>query len=114
MDSTFSKALQRVIKKRLRRGVHSDLTIVVEDNSEFQVHKILLAASSPYFETLFKYYPKEPKLYLSLVKRESMEAIIGIIYGEQPMIPEDQVFQLLIDADYLDCSKIVEHYRGSS
>lgn len=104
-----SKAFKDVVK-RLRKGMFTDFTIFLEDNSRFQVHKILLAESSAFFRALFKYCT-ESKILLKGISRESMSNILGHIYGKEKAakIDESNVFQVIVDADYLDSDRIRKH-----
>jgi len=52
MDVTHTKELTGGLKRMLTQSKHSDIIIECE-NKTFNCHKVILAAISPYFETMF-------------------------------------------------------------
>ena len=64
----------------------SDVTFILDDDTELQAHKLILATASPYFEALF-YGPmannKEPvqKIEVKDIKADVFRIIIETIYN---------------------------------
>lgn len=102
MKYSRSKTLNEVIRKRLRRGLHSDQLIKLDDNTRLQVHRLILAENSPFFEAIFKYTPEKYEKSLSWVSGESFKVIISLIYCRSSKINNTNVQQILVDSDYLD------------
>ena len=52
--------------------------IILDDGSEFKIHKILLATGSGYFNKLFSYHKDQKDFHLKeLVSKEAMEEILS-------------------------------------
>ena len=58
-----------------------DVTLVCEDGQQVEAHKIILAASSPFFTTVFKKnkHP-HPLIYMRGMKSEDLVAILDFLY----------------------------------
>ncbi|XP_053487894.1 kelch-like protein 10 [Ictalurus furcatus] len=93
---------------RLKKQL-SDVVIKV-DNGEFHVHKIILCGCSPYFRVLFTngcYPPDKLGYSIPNVSAEIMELIMEYAYISHVNITEKNVWKLLITADYLLMSSLV-------
>ena len=69
----------------------SDVTLACEDGEQFEAHKVILAASSPFFQNLLRNnkHP-HPLNYLKGVESEDLVAIIDILYcGEENIFQEN-------------------------
>jgi len=59
----------------------SDVTLACEDGEQFEAHKVILAASSPFFQNLLrKNKDPHPMIYLKGVKSDDLVAIIDFLY----------------------------------
>ena len=69
----------------------TDVTLACEDGQQFDTHKVILAASSPYFENILKRNKHaHPLIYMSGVKSENILSIIDFLYyGEAYINPEN-------------------------
>jgi hypothetical protein len=69
----------------------SDVTLVCDDNQQLQGHKIILCASSQFFNTLLKgNNHSHPMIYMMGLKAKNMSAIMDFIYsGEANIYQED-------------------------
>ena len=75
----------------------SDVTLACEDGEQFEAHKVILAASSPFFQNLLRNNKQpHPMIYLKGVKSEDLVAIIDFLYcGEVNIFQENlEVFML--------------------
>ena len=72
----------------------SDVTLACEDGEQVEAHKVILAASSPFFHNLLRRnkHP-HPLIYMRGVKSEDLVAIIDFLY-----FGEANVYQENIDA----------------
>ncbi|KAM9494995.1 kelch-like protein 10 [Clarias gariepinus] len=77
---------------------------------EFHAHKIILCGCSPYFRALFTHRCHPPdKVYYIIpgISSEIMELIMEYAYIQRVNITEENVHELLITADYLAMSGLV-------
>merc|ERR1719491_2072486 len=71
----------------------SDVTMACEDGQQVEAHKVILAASSPFFQNLLrKNKHPHPLIYMRGVKSEDLWAIVDFLY-----IGEANVYQENID-----------------
>ena len=59
----------------------ADVTLVCEDGQQLKVHKVILAASSPFFQNLLRQnlHP-HPLIYMRGVKSMDLVAIVDFLY----------------------------------
>ena len=69
----------------------SDVTLACEDGQQIETHKVILAASSPFFRDLLKRNRNpHPIIYMRGVKSETLAAIVDFLYcGEANVFPEN-------------------------
>ena len=72
-------------------GDFSDVTLVCEDGQQIEAHKVILAASSPFFkELLRKNQHPHPLVYLRGLKSDDLVAMIDFLYfGEANVLQEN-------------------------
>ena len=69
----------------------ADVTLVCEDGQQLESHKVILAASSPFFKNLLKrnQHP-HPLIYMRGVKSENLQAVVDFLYkGEASVFREN-------------------------
>ena len=69
----------------------SDVTLACEDGQQFEAHRIILAASSPFFQNLLKRnkHP-HPLIYMRGVKSVDLMSLIDFLYcGEVQVLKEN-------------------------
>ena len=72
----------------------TDVTLACEDGSQVEVHKVVLAASSPFFMNLLKKNKhKHPLIYMRGLKSNDMLAILDFLY-----LGEANIFQESLDS----------------
>ncbi|XP_053534599.1 kelch-like protein 10 [Ictalurus punctatus] len=84
--------------------------VIMVDGAEFHVHKNILCSCSPYFMVLFTkgWYPPDKLRYsIPNVSTEIMELVVEYAYIRRVNITEKNVCKLLIAADYLLVSSLV-------
>ncbi|XP_047016427.1 kelch-like protein 10 [Ictalurus punctatus] len=94
----------------LRLEKHLSDVVIIVDSAEFHVHKIILCGCSPYFMALFTHgwYPPDKLRYsIPNVSAEIMELIVEYAYIRCVNITEKNVYKLLIAADYMLVSSLV-------
>ncbi|PNF24644.1 Kelch-like protein 10 [Cryptotermes secundus] len=86
------------------RNFLCDAVIRLEDGGIFAVHRVVLSAHSAYFRTLFTTQlriQENTDVYLPGVTSETMNLILDYTYTKNVNITHENVFQLLMSADYL-------------
>ena len=69
----------------------TNVTLACEDGQQVEAHKLILAASSPFFQNLFKrnHHP-HPLIFMRNVSFENLGAIIDYLYlGEASLLEEN-------------------------
>ncbi|KAM9494997.1 kelch-like protein 10 [Clarias gariepinus] len=84
--------------------------LVKVNGAQFHAHKIILCGCSPYFRALFTHDCYPPDVFqftIPGVSSEIMEVIMEYAYIQEVNITEENVHELLIAADYLAMSDLV-------
>ena len=64
----------------------ADVTLVCEDGTQIQTHKVILASSSPLFmEILKRNKHPHPMIYMRGLKAEALVAMVDFLYYVRPM-----------------------------
>ena len=68
-----------------------DVTLACEDGQQIEVHKVILAASSPFFQRILKRHKhSHPLIYMKGVKSDDLTAIVDFFYfGEAKVYQEN-------------------------
>ena len=80
----------------------ADVTLACEDGNQFEAHKVILAASSPFFENLLKRkkHP-HPLVYMRGVISVDLEAVINFLYFGEANISQENLESFLAIAQEL-------------
>ena len=81
----------------------TDVTLACEDGQLMEAHKVILAASSPLFQSLLK-GPKQlisQLIYLRGVKSADLSVLLDYIYLGEVILPEERLQSFLLLADDL-------------
>lgn len=86
-----------------------DIRLTVGDVT-LEAHRAVLAATVPYFKTLFskEWNPKENEVVLKDMNAESLQSIVSFVYTGEVEIATETVEQLLVTAKYLHLPAIVD------
>ena len=81
----------------------SDVTLACEDGQQFEAHKVILAAYSPFFSQLLKKNElhKHSLIYMRGVKSENLSAIIDFLYCGEANICQENLESFLALAEEL-------------
>ena len=80
----------------------SDVTLACEDGKQMQAHKVILAASSPFFrDVLSKNKHQHPLLYMRGLKSEDLTAILDFLYCGEANVFQDNLDSFLALAEEL-------------
>ena len=80
----------------------ADVTLVCEDGQQLKVHKVILAASSPFFQNLLRQnlHP-HPLIYMRGVKSMDLVAIVDFLYVGETNVCQDNLDSFLAIAEEL-------------
>ena len=80
----------------------TDVTLASEDGKEFEAHKIVMAASSPFFQNLLKknHHP-HPLVYMRGLGSEYLEAILDFLYCGEANVFRESLDSFLAIAEEL-------------
>ncbi|XP_006811584.1 kelch-like protein 11 [Saccoglossus kowalevskii] len=99
----FNNDILSHLNDQRKNGVLCDMTLVV-DKHEFNAHKCMLVACSPYFESLLRCNWREAqtgKVELECTSVEGMEAILNYMYTGVITLSMDTVEDIIRGADHL-------------
>ena len=87
----------------------SDVTLACEDGHQVEAHKVILAASSPFFQNLLRTnkHP-HPLIYMRGVKSEDLVAIVDFLYHGEANIYQESIPSFLAIAEELDLKGLTE------
>ncbi|XP_054157002.1 sex determination protein fruitless-like [Oppia nitens] len=106
--NSFNQNLSEVFQNMLIHENLCDCTIAC-DGASIKAHKMVLAASSPYFYNLFVANPcKHPIVILKDVIFADLKSIIDFIYTGEVNVPQDQLSSLLKTAETLRIKGLTE------
>jgi len=80
----------------------SDITLVCEDGEQVEAHKVILAASSPFFHTMLRRnkHP-HPLIYMRGVKSADLVAIVDFLYYGEANVYQENIDAFLAVAEDL-------------
>ena len=85
----------------------ADVTLACEDGHQFEVHKVVLAASSPFFENILrKTNHSHPLLYMRGVGREDLATMLDFLYRGEANIFQENLEAFLSLAEELKLKEL--------
>ena len=104
----YSFELSRKLNALREEESFCDVTLVVS-GGEFRAHKTVLAASSPYFSSLFANTDRRKKIVnIEVLQASVMEDVLTYLYTGRVKISESNVQELVASASYLDIAELKE------
>ena len=95
----------------------TDVTLACAD-TQVEAHKVILAASSPFFKRILKKNPhSHPLIYLKGIKASDVEAVLNYIYHGEVNLEEANLKTFLEVAEDLEVKGLVpgkDHHGGGS
>ena len=89
--------------KNLRESKNfSDVTLVSEDGQKVEAHKVILAASSPFFQKILRQnkHP-HPLIYMRGIKSDDLLAIVDFLYSGEANVYQENLDSFLAIAEEL-------------
>ena len=98
----FQENIKNVFKNLRGNNDFTDVTLACEDGKQVEAHKVILAASSPFFQKILggNKHP-HPLIYLRGVKSDSLLAILNFLYRGEADIFQDNLDSFLSVAEEL-------------
>ena len=98
----FSENVLKAFKTLRDDTDFADVTLACEDGQQVRAHKVILAASSPFFQNLLQRntHP-HPLIYMRKLHPTVMEAIVDFIYRGEANITQDYLEQFFAIAEEL-------------
>ncbi|XP_034185673.1 uncharacterized protein LOC117606825 [Osmia lignaria lignaria] len=107
--------LLTVFDELLQNESFTDVTLAVDGGASVKCHKMVLAACSSYFQTLFIDLPcKHPIVVLKDVKYSEIKAILEYMYRGEVNVAQEQLAGLLKVAEVLKVKGLVEENGSQS
>ncbi|KAJ9601072.1 hypothetical protein L9F63_000807, partial [Diploptera punctata] len=107
--------LLTVFEELLHNEAFTDVTLACEGSASVKCHKMVLAACSSYFQSLFTELPcQHPVVVLKDVKYSEMKAILDYMYRGEVNVAHDQLGDLLKVAEALKIKGLVEERESVS
>ena len=92
-----------------------DVTLACEDGQQVEAHKVVLAASSPFFQNLLRRSKHtHPLIYMRGVKSDDLLAIVDFIYHGETNIEQENLDAFLIIAEELKLKGLTGADKGST
>ncbi|XP_012054208.1 PREDICTED: longitudinals lacking protein, isoforms H/M/V [Atta cephalotes] len=109
--------LLNVFEELLHNAAFTDVTLAVDDGRTVKCHKIVLAACSTYFQTLFHQLPGynyHPIIVLKDVGFPEIKAILEYMYRGEVNVAHEQLSDLLKIAQVLKVKGLVEEHGSNT
>ena len=90
--------------RRLRENCDfADVTLACEDGQQIKAHKVILAASSPFFQKLLvRNKHPNPLIYMRGIKSEDLTAIVDFLYCGEANVFQENLDSFLAIAEELE------------
>ena len=98
----FQKNIDSAFGSLRKDEYFSDVTLASEDGEQIEAHKVVLAASSPFFQNLLKKNKHaHPLIVMRGVKSEDLVAILDFLYYGETNIDQENLDSFLNIAEEL-------------
>ena len=104
---THEAHIKKTFQNLLNEHVFSDVTLVCDDQTQLQAHKIVLSACSPVLKKILLNNPHQhPLIYLRGVKQQEMQAILQFMYLGEANIFQGRINQFMIIAKEFELKEV--------
>merc|ERR1712098_912174 len=108
---TYTDHLREMLHNMMSQSDFTDITIVCEDKKEYKAHKVVLAACSPIFQSMFcTVNNRNEILYLKGIKGSEFEAILQYIYLGHAEFSQEGLNEFLKTAITLEIKEISRNF----
>ena len=93
----------------------TDVTLACEDGQQVEAHKVILAASSPFFQNLLKRnkHP-HPLIFMRGAKSEDLSAILDFLYSGEANVNQENLESFLAIAEELKLQGLMATNQGQA
>ena len=110
-NSSFSCDLSLSLSSLLASSTLCDVTLVCEDG-HLLAHKVILAATSSFFNSVFKLnHHNHPLIYLRGIKIDQMKAVLDFLYSGVVNVTEEGVEEFIEVANDLQIEGLMVQYK---
>ena len=109
-SDTFTNEAFFMMQTIRRQGRLCDVTLIA-DTSKFSAHRIVLAASIPYFNSMFAsdmLEVNQNEIVIQGIEEHALEALVNFAYGGCITVNVNTVQAVLIGANFLQLKKVKE------
>ena len=95
----------------------ADVTLVSDGNLQLEVHKIILAASSPFFSALLRKNKREdvhPLIYLRGVKDKELKTVVDFMYHGEVNVAQEELNSFLAVAEELRVKGLTQNNQSGN
>ena len=104
----FQENVSRTFGSLREDNEFADVTLACEDGNQIEAHKVILAASSPFFQSLLKRNRNpHPLIYMRGVKSEDLIAIVDFLYYGEANVYQENLDSFLAIAEELRLKGLV-------
>lgn len=112
--SDFESAIMQQFREMFESQAFVDVTIGCE-RSSLKAHKMVLAASSPYFQSLFLDHPnKHPIVILKDIRFEDLKTLVEFMYRGEVNVSQGQFQSLIKAAETLQINRLTDAVQRTS
>ena len=109
-SNQFSDDLVRLISELRTGGDLIDVTLVSGDGKQFGAHRIILAASSPFFKSILTSFNQtHPLFYMRGVSSFVLSRILEFLYEGKVSLPENEINDFISFAKEINIKGIEEN-----
>lgn len=95
--------LVEILEVLINKESYVDCTIYVDDHVQFKAHRVVLAANSPYFQSILQDVPMEHcSILFPDVKRFEMQALLEYMYTGEVNVTQSQIPRIMEIARQLE------------
>ena len=99
----FQQNINTAFKALRKDAEFTDVTLACEDGNQVEAHKVVLAASSPFFHNILKRNKHvHPLIYMRGMKFEDLLAVVDFLYYGEANIYQENLDNFLTIAEELD------------
>ena len=104
----FQENVNSVFAQLRDNSDFSDVTLACEDGQQFEAHKVILVASSPFFHNLLKLNKHtHPLIYMRGIKSEDLDAIMDFLYCGEAKVFQGNLDSFLAIAEELQLNGLM-------
>ena len=90
----------------------ADVTLACEDDQQIEVHRVVMASSSPFFSNLLKKNKHaHPLIYMRGVKAKDLTSVVDFMYYGEVNILQNDLDSFLVLADELKLKGLTENHK---